>query len=280
MTMAGPLPDAHPPRQAPVGVPVRPIGAARAFLVERGPTIALALLLTLVWSTQFLAQPFVWRHWEPDEVLRAWLDLLGEYLLVALVIVLAASLVLEALQRRPHWPGALSAGTYVVAIVVAATAGELLLAGLGTHGAAGDGFELAEHVMRWSTAALAVTGLRLAWLRAVQADAATTALRRTALDTQAQLAALRLQGLRRAPLAPPRRPSWPASRPRIPICTGTATFASSTRPAPTWRRTPGWPRCCGRPTRTRSAAASRASTTTTSGGPPARSSSPTPTATR
>jgi signal transduction histidine kinase len=162
---------------------------------SRRATIGIALLLALVWSTQFLAQPFVWRHWEVDEVLLAWLGIIGERVLMALTIVSAALLVLAAFDRRPTLHRALRAGLYTLAIIAAATFAEGLLWLFDASGAARTWFDLGEHVVRWSTAALAVTGLRLAWLRAVNADVAADRARRGELDAQAQLAALRLQGL-------------------------------------------------------------------------------------
>jgi len=162
---------------------------------SRRATIGIALLLALVWSTHFLAQPFVWRHWEVDEVLLAWLGIIGERVLMALTIVSAALLVLAAFDRWPPLHRALRAGLYTLAIIAAATLAEGLLWLFDASGAAETWFDLGEHVVRWSTGALAVTGLRLAWLRAVNIDAAADRARRADLEAQSQLAALRRQGL-------------------------------------------------------------------------------------
>jgi len=53
----------------------RPIPASTVL----GYSIVVALLL----STQYLAQPFVWTHWPWDEVLCGWLEILRDRIVVA-----------------------------------------------------------------------------------------------------------------------------------------------------------------------------------------------------
>ena len=161
----------------------------------RSRVLLLGAALALVWSTQFLAQPFVWRNWPADEVMVAWLGILAERLLVAMAICAAALLVLALFARRPGLPNALRSALYVLAVVGATLAAELLLRAVNAPGAAATAFALGEHVLRWTTVTLAVSGLWLAWLRAADTDAAANRIRQAEIETAAQLAALRLQSL-------------------------------------------------------------------------------------
>ncbi|MFO1328844.1 MAG: histidine kinase [Rubrivivax sp.] len=157
--------------------------------------VGLALALALVFSTQFFAQPFVWRHWEPAEVLWAWLGILGERGAVALAIAGAVRLALALFARRPALAPGARAAIYTGAVVVAVVVAEILLVALDTADAAGDAVAFGEHVLRWCGMALAITGLRLAWQRAVNAEAAADRIRQADQGAQSQLAALRLQTL-------------------------------------------------------------------------------------
>jgi signal transduction histidine kinase len=158
-------------------------------------TIALALVLAFLASTQFLAQPFVWRHWEVDEVLLAWLDIFGERVLVALVITVAAMLALASFELAPNLHRLARAALYTLTIVAAAAAAEWLLVALNTPDAAADRVAFGDHVLRWSSVALAITGLRLAWGRALRTEVAAHRTTQQEQRVQAQLSAVRLQGL-------------------------------------------------------------------------------------
>jgi signal transduction histidine kinase len=170
---------------------LRRLGAARGALHVFGLALGIASLA----STQFFAQPFVWRHWEIGELLLGWLGYLGERALVALAIAAAVVRALGLFARRPALSAPARAGLYVLAVVAAVTAAEGLLVAVDSPGAAPGALHFGEQVLRWSGVTLAVTGLRLAWLRALQADQAADGLRRADLEAQAQLAALRLQTL-------------------------------------------------------------------------------------
>lgn len=186
-TVAVPVP------RVPVAAPVAaPAAAARP---SRLGLVVLALALALVFSTQFFAQAFVWRHWQPAEVLWAWLGILVERSAVALAIAAAVLLALAAFERRPTLTAAARAALYAAAVLAAVVAAECLLAALDTADAASDAVAFAEHVLRWYGIALAITGLWLAWQRALHAEAAADRIRQADEGVRTQIAALRLQAL-------------------------------------------------------------------------------------
>lgn len=148
-----------------------------------------------MFSTQFFAQAFVWRHWERSEVLWAWLGILGERITVALAVAAAVLLALAAFERRPTLARAPRAAIYTGAVLIAVMAAEWLLVALDTADAASDPVAFGEHVLRWCGMALAITGLWLAWQRAVHAEAAADRVRQADQGAQTQVAALRLQTL-------------------------------------------------------------------------------------
>ena len=170
--------------------------ASRAVAgTPRRGIVGLALALALVFSTQFFAQDFVWRHWERSEVLWAGVGILAERAAVGLAVAAAVLLALRGFERRPSLPRAARTVLYTAAVVAAVVAAEWLLVALDTADAAGDPVAFGEHVLRWTGVALAITGLWLAWQRAVHAEAAADRLRRADQGAQAQIAELRLQTL-------------------------------------------------------------------------------------
>jgi hypothetical protein len=82
--------------------------------------LAGSALLGLVVSTQYLFQPFIWRHWPFDDILLGWLEVLRDRVLVAVCIACVYAAVLRLpLTHRFGRPLALGVG-----IALGATAGE------------------------------------------------------------------------------------------------------------------------------------------------------------
>ena len=78
-------------------------------MLRLGAAFVVALLL----STEFLAQPFIWRYFASDEILSGWLLVLRDRLLIAVAIALSLSL-LDAVAG-PHWT--FGSGLVALAIV-------------------------------------------------------------------------------------------------------------------------------------------------------------------
>ncbi|MEZ5652885.1 MAG: hypothetical protein R3E87_20300 [Burkholderiaceae bacterium] len=49
-----------------------------AFARVAGKLVPLALAFAFVLSSQYLCQPFAWRHWPIDVVLMGWLEILRD----------------------------------------------------------------------------------------------------------------------------------------------------------------------------------------------------------
>lgn len=157
------------------------------------PAIVVAgLAIALVVSTQFLFQPFVWRHWPIDEVLLGWFEVLRDRTVVALSIVLAFA----ATERLPvsHVVGRSAA--IGLGIAVGAAVGEATLTLMGAPAAAGDAVTLLGRVLRWSAVAASVAALHQTWVRLARTDGELRRVELDRLDGENQLAHLRLQALR------------------------------------------------------------------------------------
>ena len=101
--------------------------ASRAVAgTPRRGIVGLALALALVFSTQFFAQDFVWRHWERSEVLWAGVGILAERAAVGLAVAAAVLLALRGFERRPSLPRAARTVLYTAAVVAAVVAAELI----------------------------------------------------------------------------------------------------------------------------------------------------------
>jgi signal transduction histidine kinase len=158
------------------------------FALGCGAVVAIAM------STQLLFQPFVWRNFEWDEVLRAWLELAGQRLAVALPI---AALIAFA-SRAPVRSVLARAGLLVAAIMAGALAGEAALVLAGSLDAPPGAAAVIARAAQWSLLALSIAALYYLWRRGatLRAQAQTAALHRTRSErefVQAQLQALRSQ---------------------------------------------------------------------------------------
>jgi hypothetical protein len=146
--------------------------------------------LALLVSTQYLAQPFVWRHWPVDEVMLGWLEVLRDRLVVALAIGWAVVAALRSSTDR------LRAAGVVAAIVAGAAAGEGLIVLAAWPSASADTADFAGRVLRWSVAAGGIAALRVAQLRALAADSAVRGVLQAQAASERQLSSLRMQALR------------------------------------------------------------------------------------
>ncbi len=155
-------------------------------------TLLAALALAAVVSTQFLFQPFIWRHWPVGEILLGWLEILRDRVVVAAAIAFAFATVL----RLPlsHGPGrALAIG---LGIALGAAAGEAGLMLLAVPMAAGDAATLAGRVLRWSSVAVSVAALQNVRMRSARVENDLRRAELAKLEGDTQLANLRLQALR------------------------------------------------------------------------------------
>jgi signal transduction histidine kinase len=164
----------------------------RSLLRSGLRTLALAAALALAVSIEFLFQPFIWRNYTADEVLVGWLFVLGDRAWVAFLIAAAAWLGLTMGRRLPLL---IRSALFIVLVIFAALAAEMMLRHMGTSGAASTTLDLGMRVLRWSTLALAVGGLLLAWRGTLRAEEAVRTARQQRVAANTQLADLRLQAL-------------------------------------------------------------------------------------
>jgi signal transduction histidine kinase len=164
--------------------PAPPQGAAPPSRV-----LLVALALAFLVSTQFLFQPFVWRHWSADEVLRGWLEVLQDR------AVVAACMALGFVLARRFGRGA-SVFVLGLGIGAGAAVGEVFLMLLSTPAAAVDAAALAGRVLRWCFIAAALLALLAVWRHALHVQDRVRRHELAQLEGEAQLANLRLQALR------------------------------------------------------------------------------------
>jgi len=174
--------------------PGRGASAAREWRFPLRTAVAWALGLALAMSTQYLAQPFVWRYWTVEEVLLGWLDVLRDRILVAVPVALA----LAAVVRAPVTTLAGRAGLVGLAVPVGAVAGEALGLVLGSGGERIDAWSVLGRVMQWTALGLCAAVAYGAWSRnreaAAEARASALAIsRHRSLLVETQLQALRQQ---------------------------------------------------------------------------------------
>lgn len=167
-------------------------GRGSATLRDVLRTLALAQLLALAVSTEYLFQPYIWRHWPIDEVLAGWLFILGDRAWIALLVV---ALCWPTLQVTRHHSLAPRAIAYGAAAVAGALLAEKSLQWMDRPGSAIDTLDLGLRVLRWSTLSIAVAGLLVLWRRALAADEAVRQEQQHNLAASSQLAGVRIQAL-------------------------------------------------------------------------------------
>jgi len=173
-------------------LPEYPQGAPAARAPSFAAIAAVALLVAVLKSTQFLFQPFVWQNWSVGAVLIGWADLARDNGIVAV----AMALMLRAVLRRRM------SGKVMLAITAAAAAagalfGEWVLMIVDRQAAAVDTTALLARVVRWAMIAGILALAYVFWRKdmAVAAGVRWAARRRARADRA--LAAAQLQALRR-----------------------------------------------------------------------------------
>lgn len=183
--------------------PTRPVATALPSVapataaLARSPlatVVACSAIVALLLSTEYLFQPFVWRHWPVDEVLLGWLEVLRDRIGVAAMIGLA----LVAAGRLPARTLRARSVALAAAIVAGAAAGELLLVAAGAHGASDDATAMLGRIARWAIIASSIGAMWFVWRRGAEASeqAQAVELRRVQLErqaTEARLGVLRSQ---------------------------------------------------------------------------------------
>lgn len=146
----------------------------------------------LLMSTQFLAQPFVWRNWAPDEILDGWLRIAGDRLVVAGAV---AAFVVAA--NTAPWRGRQRLILLAIAVVSGAVVGELLRGWLDPFAARMDALAIAGRIVHWTLISAAGVGILACWR--LREDYATTAARAKAADARVRrlLVASELDALQR-----------------------------------------------------------------------------------
>ena len=164
-------------------------GRGEAPIAVFGWAGAIGLLL----STKFLAQPFVWRNWTPDQVMDGWLRVLVDRTVVAMAIALAVvvgnTLSARAPARRP--------AILALAILLGAAAGESLRIAVDPLAASPDPASIASRVAQWTLIYAAVVGIQACWR--LRADYAAVAATAAAADARARrsLLTFELEALQR-----------------------------------------------------------------------------------
>lgn len=156
--------------------------------------VASSQLVALLLSTEYLFQPFVWRHWPIDEILLGWLDVLRDRVVVALMIGLTL-IVCNRLETRSLLGRTVA---LAAAIIAGAAIGEGLLVVTGTRGASDDAMATLGRVARWAIIAGCVAAMWFVWRRSAETSERARAieLRRAQIERQAtetRLGALRSQ---------------------------------------------------------------------------------------
>jgi len=166
--------------------------AAQPARLAPGTALGWALVVAVCMSTQYLFQPFVWKHWPVGEVLVGWGEVVWDRVLVAVTI----ALVLVAAMRIPAHRLAARAALAALAIVAGAALGEMALLVTGSPYAS-DGLSAAlGRAIQWTGLALCISGIHLLWLRDSQARAAARASEFSRSTTDGLLVRTQLQLLR------------------------------------------------------------------------------------
>lgn len=163
-----------------------------AAQVSMTRALLVAQCIALIVSTQYLFQPFLWRHWPLDEILLGGLEVLRDRAVVATCIAIAFVAVRHAPQSRALGRS-LAMG---LGIVLGAVTGEGLLMLLGAPAAAEDGTAFVGGALRWAAVAAAITTLLSVRARSVRTSNEARRIELERLMGETQLANLKLQALR------------------------------------------------------------------------------------
>jgi hypothetical protein len=163
-----------------VGGALRQGGASLAALGWAG---AISVLL----STKFFAQPFVWRDWPLEQVFGGWLRVLVDRLIVATAIALAVAIGLKLSQGAPRRRALLLA----LAIVAGASIGEGARIAIDPFAASPDLASAVSRIVQWTLICAAVVGIQACWR--LQADSAASAAISAAAEARARRSLLNFQ---------------------------------------------------------------------------------------
>lgn len=155
-----------------------------------GAALCLGAAVAFALSTQYLAQPFVWRNWPVEEVLEGWLFIFRDRLIV--MVLIAAAISATVLVRTESLK--LRAVLVAAGVIVGAVSGESIVRRL--YGTFDSGEALTANALRWSAVALAVSAMFYLWRMSSDSheQLRSEALRR--LNTEHQLTNTRLAALR------------------------------------------------------------------------------------
>src|SRR4029077_2225243 len=168
----------------PSALPAATAGAGVGAAFDVGAVIAFAL------SLQYLAQPFVWRNWPPEEVLEGWLFIFRDRLIVT--VLMAAAITVTALVRTESLQ--LRAILLAVGVVIGAVSGELIVGRL--YGQFDGSGSLTAHALRWSAVALAVSAMFYLWRMSSDSNEQLRNDKLRSLNIEHQLTNTRLVALR------------------------------------------------------------------------------------
>jgi LytS/YehU family sensor histidine kinase len=128
-----------------------------ATLWRLGAAFVVALLL----STEFLAQPFIWRYFASDEIISGWLLVMRDRLFVAVAIAVSLSLLNAIAGER----GSLGSGLSAIAIILGAATAELALCAIDPQAGRNSVGALFGHVIAWVLVTSGITAMFALWLR-------------------------------------------------------------------------------------------------------------------
>jgi signal transduction histidine kinase len=161
----------------------------RATLVRLGAALVVALVL----STEFLAQPFIWRYFASDEIVSGWLLVLRDRFFVAVAIALSLSLLdaVAPLREKSRL------GTTALAIVIGAVIGEVALAAIDPQGGRNTAGALFGRTIGWVLVTGAVAATLALWRRSETNKELNHASELQRLRTERLLNRLRTEALQR-----------------------------------------------------------------------------------
>ena len=152
--------------------------------------VILSVAIAFALSLQYLAQPFVWRNWPPEEVLEGWLIIFRDRLIVT--VLMAVAITVTALVRTESLQ--LRAMLLAVGVVIGAVSGELIVRRL--HGQFDSSGSLTAHALRWSAVALAVSAMFYLWRMSSDSNEQLRNDNLRSLNIEHQLTNTRLAALR------------------------------------------------------------------------------------
>jgi signal transduction histidine kinase len=166
---------------------------ARAWDLPASVVLPGALGAAVLISTQYLFQPFVWRHFPMDEILLGWLDVMGDRAVTALAIglaLLAANRMAERASRR------VQVALVCAAIAFGAAVGELVPLAADNRIGPQDVHLALGRVLQWTLVGCSIAAMHHLWRRSVDVRAAVQAEELRTSQIERQLSEMRLQLLR------------------------------------------------------------------------------------